>query len=221
MPDLSSILANSGLLRRSSAGALEDVSPAELAADDAFTGTFAAVVAVPTVRYVAGGWFAPPGTPSTSASHVNNVLYAAPISVIEPVTIDKVGVGVTVAGEAGSTLRVGIYDTLEGLPNALLGSVAPIAADAVATPEPALALTLTPGVYWLAAVVQGAPTTRPTLRSVSGTGAVTGAESAATALAGSLIGYQKSSVSGALPASWGSSLLAAGVVPRVAVHVAA
>lgn len=40
MPDLQDIIANGALLRRSGAGSLEDVTPAELAADSAFTGAY-------------------------------------------------------------------------------------------------------------------------------------------------------------------------------------
>lgn len=46
MPDLRAIVANLGLLRRGAGGALEDVTPAELAADPAFAGTFLALADV-------------------------------------------------------------------------------------------------------------------------------------------------------------------------------
>ena len=83
--------------------------------------------------------------------------------------MDRIGAEVTVVGTAGAVVRLGIYDDDgSGLPGALVvdaGTIAgTVAAASTITISQAFANA---GWRWLAACVQGAAGTRPTMRMVT------------------------------------------------------
>lgn len=83
------------------------------------------------------------------------------------VTFTAIGAEVTVAGDAGSKVRLGIYaDDGNGLPSARVLDAGTIAGDTVGVQEVACNATLTPGIYWIGGAVQDVTTTQPTMRTI-------------------------------------------------------
>lgn len=113
-----------------------------------------------------------PVSPHASATSVAlgvGNLRALPWLVDQPLSIWRMGAEVTVAGEAGAHLRLGIYaDTGQGGPGALLVDVGQLDAATTGRKRADFAtLRLNPGVVWLAAVVQDVVTTQPTVGTVT------------------------------------------------------
>jgi hypothetical protein len=79
------------------------------------------------------------------------------------VRIDRIGVGISAAGAAGTNLRAYIYrDTGQGAPGALFHATPNLLADAAVFVEEVLAqpLALPKGLLWFAVHTQDAPTLR-------------------------------------------------------------
>lgn len=163
-----------------------------------------------------------PSGGSTSNAHGNNVLRLMPWWVPRPLEIDRIGAEITAAGEAGSKMRLGIYaDNGNAYPGALLLDAGQIAADSATVQELTCALTLSSGLYWIGGAVQGAPTTPPTVRINStwyppvpiAVGGMPAANSTA-------VGYSQTGVTGALPATFTSTIGTAGSAVRTFVRTA-
>lgn len=116
------------------------------------------------VRKIIPGRYYGPGahTPTTIAQGAG-VLTAIPFLVPERFTADRISCEVT-TGAGSSVVRLGVYDSsmLDG-PNVLLLDAGTVDASGTGVKEVTIALTLQPGLYWLAAVAQGGG---PTLRTV-------------------------------------------------------
>jgi hypothetical protein len=157
---------------------------------------------------------------ATNGTLGNNTLRLIPHYVAAPMCIDRIGCEVTVVGQAGCVVRLGIYDDAGGLPGSPIID-ATVPGDAVATPAATIFTVLAAGWYWVGGAVQGAGTTQPTLRS-TGSQATPGypilADNAATAIQSSAIAHSKGSVSGALPA-FGTTLSGSQAAPRVFVRL--
>lgn len=157
-------------------------------------------------------YYASIGATSTLAPS-NNQVRACPLFISKACTIDRIGVEVTIIGQVGSVVRLGIYsDDGNGYPAALLGDYGTVAGDAVASPEIAISQAMTPGLWWLAACAQNAATTQPTLRSISGV--IPPLSLGATSAATSAGAWTNAGVAGALPANF-----VAGGTPVAAVRV--
>lgn len=97
----------------------------------------------------------------------NNTLRVAPWVLNRPLSITRLGVDITAAGETGCKVRPGIWaDDGNGYPGALIVDGGQLAADAIDNPEATISVALPTGVLWLGAVVQSAPTAQPTVRIV-------------------------------------------------------
>ncbi|UUG69986.1 glycoside hydrolase [Arthrobacter phage Zucker] len=157
---------------------------------------------------------------TTNNSLGNGTLRATPWYVPRAVTVSRIGAEITAAGDAGSTLRLGIYaGDGSGYPGALVaGTEATIPADAVAVAEATINATINPGVYWVVAVVQGVTTTQPTVRVPANVMVSIGRPSIPSAN-NSDICYAQTGVTGALPATFSTSISTAGQAPRVFVKV--
>lgn len=119
-----------------------------------------------------------PGGNATSGALGNGTPRVLPMIVPYAVSIAKIGAEFTVAGDNVSILRLGVWnDDGTGIPGTLAldaGSISTGTSDSgtVATGgtpgtyEITLGspLVLTPGLYWLGAVVQGVTVTQPTIR---------------------------------------------------------
>lgn len=168
-----------------------------LLTDSSTTGTAPIVVLAP---HKVGDYLAPPCITGT-LSRTNGNLYLSPLVLTQAQTLDALVVQiVTTPGSAGAVTRMGIYaSAANGRPGALILD----AGTAVATSTGILSITinqaLAAGVYWLAAVTQGAPTTPPTYTTNGGALPYVDSESTAQGLAGGLNGWQQTSVTGALP----------------------
>jgi hypothetical protein len=141
---------------------------------------------------------------STSGSLGNNVLRAVPFYVPNAVAITKIGAEVTVIGEVGSKVRLGVYtDDGLGRPGTLVFDGGQINGDSATVQEVTLGtpVPLGPGWYWAAGVVQSAPTTVPTLRVPSAMTAMTDAGAVIPTAGLAINGWGATSITGALPAT--------------------
>ena len=144
---------------------------------------------------VAGQSYYPPGyvsgqyyycnSPNSSATGTlgNSTLRVSLWTVTAKITVTKLFAEFTVAGEANSYIRLGIWnhDSSTGKPSTLVLDAGTIStgtgnAGSVATGgTPGVyevsitnsGISLSPGAYWVGAAVQNAPTTQPTLRSIA------------------------------------------------------
>lgn len=162
-----------------------------------------------------------PASNSTSITLGNSTLRLSPWVITKPLLITKIGAEFTVAGDAASLFRIGVYaDDGLGLPvgNPVLdpGSISTGTGNAgtVATGgtpgvyEITVSQLFQPGVYWAGGAVQGAAGTQPTMRITAAQSHIAPLPSAALPLAGAgYTGFQLNAVAGALPAWSGASLM--------------
>ena len=138
----------------------------------------------------------------------NNQLAACPIYIPNSVTLNGIAIGVNGGASTGGVVRLGIYaDDGTGVPGTLLVDAGTVDVTTNGTKSLTISLAVTPGIYWLAAVVQGNPTTRPTLWKISASGLPwpVSAGSAANSLQNALQTYAQNSVSGAL-GNWSAGI---------------
>lgn len=144
-------------------------------------------------------WFAAPEGVGSPVALIQNEMGVVPVTLQRAAKVDKLSVNVTTAA-ASNSMRLGIYaDNGEGYPGALVvdGGTASAATTGAKTVTFAT-VTLPPGTYWLAYVLQGGtgaavsglPLTAVDYPSVSEVNALTGRMPIPTA------------VTGALPAAW-------------------
>jgi hypothetical protein len=131
--------------------------------------------------YVSGNYYFCNGASSSATSAVlgNSTVRTAIWVVTAPLSITRILAEFTVAGEANSVFRIGIWaDNGAGAPSALILDAGTIStgsgnAGGVATGgtpgvyEITVAATLQPGIYHVGGAVQGAPTTQPTMRTLN------------------------------------------------------
>jgi hypothetical protein len=163
--------------------------------------------------------------PTTGVTTNNSLgigtLRATPWFVSRAVTVSRIGAEITVAGDAGSVLRLGLYaDDGTGYPGALVsGSEATIPSDVVGPAEATISATIQPGVYWAVGVVQGVTTTQPAVRVPANVMVSIGRTTMPTA-GNAEICYTQANVTGALPATFTTAVATAGQAPRIFVKVA-
>lgn len=163
------------------------------------------------------------GNATTSAAQLNANMRAISFVITANCAIDRVGFEVTIAGEASSILRCGIYsDNGNGFPGSLLVELGTKPVNAVAVVEYMISpkLRLKPGIYWLAGALQGAASTPPTLRVATEVPFGAPAESAANAIGSTPRGLTTSGVTGGLPAVFPAGAVITGVVPRFCWRIA-
>lgn len=110
------------------------------------------------------------GGVNNSTGQGNNVLKAYPFEFRQNVVIDALAAAWTTAGQAGSTLRLGVYSDLAGLPGELLldAGTKSTAGDTVIQDWAGLSLAIRANTrVWFAAVIQGAPSTQPNVYQVT------------------------------------------------------
>lgn len=161
-----------------------------------------------------------PGSAGTSITQGNSTARATPFAVAKSVSITRLGCEFTVAGEANSVIRLGIYnDDGTGLPGTVALDAGTIStgtgnAGNVATGgtpgvyEITVSTTLPPGMYWAGAAVQGAAATQPTMRIVNNASFVAPVPTATIPAANAInLGYQMAGVSGALTTWSGTTIV--------------
>lgn len=154
------------------------------------------------------------GPTASTATLSNQVLRTTPVRFPKAVTLSKVGAEVTIAGDAGSVFRIGLWaDDGNGYPGVLVSEIGTIAGDSATVQEISIALALGAGGYHIGGVVQGVTVTTPTFRtaaSVLGTGGA----AANTSSQFASLGFQQTGVSGALPDPFGSTAASVGAMAR-------
>jgi rubredoxin len=159
-----------------------------------------------------------PHDQSTSATLTNGTLRLAPWVVPFPMTIDRLGAKITSAGEAGAKLRLGIYsDTGNTYPGALLLDAGQINGDSATVQELTVSQVLAAGLYWIGGAVQAVVTTQPTVEITNDWTPPVPLllTTSAPAVAATSVGYAQTSVTGALPANFTSTVTATGSAPRL------
>lgn len=168
-----------------------------------------------------GHYFFPasPNTTASTAAHGNGSLKLVPWILSRTARFTQIGAEVTIVGEAGSKVRLGIYaDTGNSYPGALVVDAGQIAGDSATVQELAIDVTLAAGVYWVGGVVQSAPTTQPTVRTCSTSWSPPVAlPSSTSAPAGNStgIGVSLSAVTAALPATFTAGSVSNPTILRV------
>jgi hypothetical protein len=170
----------------------------------------------------AGMWTSVTGATATSIDAVHGIglLRLTPLPVSSSKILDGLAIEVTAAGEAGATVRLGVYgDNGGGYPGALVADLGTVAADSVGVKALAASISLAAGLYWIGGVIQNVTTTQPTLRSDVAAAVWLGSPSlpAANQKMGA---YYMSSVPAALPAAFVTGPLTTGSLLRMFVHVA-
>lgn len=120
--------------------------------------------------YIAANYYqcnAPAVTVTTALP--NNTIRVSPWVVTASITITRLTTEFTVAGNAGSVFRLGIWnDTGYGQPGTLLLDAGTIATTGtVGNKEITVSQALTPGLYWVGGAAQNAATTAPTMRGIT------------------------------------------------------
>lgn len=164
-----------------------------------------------------------PGTLGTNASLGNGTLRLAPWYLSAPATIDRIGSDISSAGSAGALLRLGIYaDNGQGYPGALVLDAGTVDGTSATVSELTVSQVLPLGLYWVGAVVQGAPSTQPTVRVLQSPLAfpLSRVGSSAPTAALAVVGYSQTSVTGALPSTFTTTIAPTTVAPRLFVRFA-
>lgn len=140
---------------------------------------------------------------STNSALGNGIGRFSPWFVPRTTAFAAIGAEITSAGDAGSTLRLGIYaDDGTGYPGALTLDAGTIAGDSVAVQEVTVPFTLTPGLYWVGGVVQGVTTTQPTVRVITQGNPEMVLSTSAPPTGTPPVGFAGFDMTGALPAAW-------------------
>lgn len=181
--------------------------------------------------YRPGCWYqcSPSVSVTTNNALGNGILRVAPMFVPRGITLDRLGLEVTGAGDADSVLRIGIYkDNGDGFPGDLLIDAGTVPGDAIAAcAEITIDQIVRKGLYWVGAVPQGVTTTQPTVRAFApgaplfSTYVPLTTGTAPIANAALNIGWAKTGVTGALPSTWGTGVSPTSVAARVMMRVAA
>jgi hypothetical protein len=74
---------------------------------------------------------------------------AMPFIVSKTITLDRIASEITIAGSAGSLVRLGIYDDVNGIPTNLISDAGTIAGDSATFQSITINQTLSPGLYHL------------------------------------------------------------------------
>jgi len=169
---------------------------------------------------------------ATNATLGNGTLRLAPWFVPAPTTFTKIGAEFTVAGEAASVLRIGIYAMDSGgyptVPVLDAGTISTGTGDAgtIATGgtpgvyEITTTFTLARGWYHVGGAVQSAPTVQPTIRIANNGNVFEELPCGSSIPVAGLqaVAFANAGVSGAFGA-WGGGTGAASASPRIHVKV--
>lgn len=166
--------------------------------------------AVPVVEPGQYFYTTSPGGAATSAAHGIGSLRLFPWVVGQRLRLSRLGGEVTVIGDVGSKVRLGIYaDNGRCYPGALVVDAGQIAGDSATVQELTIDTVLLPGLYWVGGAVQAVTTTQPTVRTQSSSWhqpVAVGLGTTIPAAGGGGGGYAATGITGALPASFPSTV---------------
>lgn len=178
----------------------------------------------PSGILVSGRYYRMPNCNLTSSgSLTTNLLRVVPAFVPNTITVAKIGAEITVVGDAGSKLRLGIYDDNGGRPGSLVLDAGQIDGDSATVQEITDGVTVLYGGrwYWFGGVVQSVSVTQPTVRITNNIFADVPTDyGTAAPVAGSIsVCWSQGSVSGALGATF-IHAATGGAAPSVFIKVA-
>lgn len=145
----------------------------------------------------------------------NGNLYFVPFQIWQTTTWQKIGVDIN-ATDATGAVRVGVYSDNNGVPGARLVDAGTVSTSASGSVFVTTTITLTPGRYWSAIVLQGATGTPSTYEATGITFPI--GNTFAPTISATYNSYVETGVNGALPAN-ASSFAANGEVPLLVVQV--
>jgi hypothetical protein len=125
-------------------------------------------ISVPPPAYVSGKYYRMPnGNDAVSVTMTTGSLRLAPVYLPKAVNFTKLGAAVSIVGDVGSKIRLGIYaDDGTFSPGALIVDAGVIAGDSATVQELTINNTIGPGWFWFGGVVQVVTVTQPTCRIV-------------------------------------------------------
>lgn len=156
----------------------------------------------PGYAFASGLWYPCPGAVASLAIGSNGQAHAQALFVATQQTFSHIGLATTVAATGAGVVDLGVYtDNGSGYPASLVQDVGPTTVTTgVGAISVAFAITLSPGLYWVAGVFSGA-TTQPSVQgtnanafSIFGSGAAGG-----TSTVG---GWVKNAVAATLPGTF-------------------
>jgi hypothetical protein len=103
----------------------------------------------------AGRYIAPPDGLGTGYLTGVGYLRCKQLSIPTTITVDRIAVDIQAAGWAGAVVRLGIYESDNGFPGALILDAGTVDATSTGTKTITISQTLAAGYYYLAAVGQG------------------------------------------------------------------
>jgi hypothetical protein len=150
-------------------------------------------------------YYGSPGSSNTTSSgQGNKTVKYSPFLVTREATFDRIACIITVVGEASSLVRLGIReDDGTGKPGKLVVDAGTVAGNVLSSTTERfkeIEVTLKPGLYWLAACVQEATVTQPTLQVnavQSGLVQIGVANATVSVNAGDPMGWSEAEVAGA------------------------
>jgi hypothetical protein len=128
-----------------------------------------ASVGINVLKMQSGIYYRTPTASIADSSAVNNSTLYTPIYIPESATFDRIAILTRAAFSGSATVRLGIYNSTNGVPSTLIldaGTVSPTAASTAY--EITISQTLAAGFYWLAFCQQGTAPTTPTYTGFGG-----------------------------------------------------
>ena len=157
--------------------------------------------------YISGSYYGPAVVPDYSGgTSANGNMYLTEFPVTADVTLDRLAINCHTTGSAGSVCRLGIYRDNGAIgPDALVLDAGTVDTSTTGRKEATISQALTPDLYWLAVVAQGAPATNPAIgRTVPNTqrgmqwGTPHGHSSNFTI---NIVAFMRAGITGALPST--------------------
>ena len=88
--------------------------------------------------------------PTSSGNFYGNILRGFPIIISENQSWDRIGLEVTIAGSAGSVIRLGLYNSSNCIPTNRIADYGTVPADSLGVKTIEISETLSPGLYFFA-----------------------------------------------------------------------
>ena len=139
------------------------------------------------------------------------------ISIPTTITVDRIAVNIQGAGSAGAVVRLGIYESNNGVPGALVLDAGTVDTTSTGTKTITISQTLAAGYYYLAAVgqVEGCTISGNAYSASQQIVPINGTFHVGQAL----VSYEKSGVTGALPDPLNPSTIS-NVYPNIQLRLA-
>lgn len=118
----------------------------------------------------AGRYFSSPCAGTGTFAMGNGDARFSPLFVGQTTTIDRLAVNVTVAGSTGAVTRLALFNDNGSFKPGTVRAQGTVDSTTTGLKTLTVSDTLVPGVYWVVAVNQGAPTTNATLTFISQAG---------------------------------------------------